>query len=818
MRILIFNWRDITHPWAGGAELNIHEQARRWVRAGHHVTLFCGEYPGSERTATIDGIHVIRRGGRFTVYLWAVLYYLTRFRSQYDTLVDVENGIPFFTPLYSRLPKACLFHHLHREQFGLEFSPPLSWAGILLESVLMPVAYRNVPFVTVSNSSRDALLSIGVQPQHCIVSYNGVDLSKYGPGQAKADRPTFLYLGRLMTYKRIDMLIRLMAQLIAVCPRAILHVAGSGPADRQLRQLVAELELEDNIVFHGYVSQEDKVSLLAQAWALVTASSNEGWGLVAIEANACGTPTIAFDVPGLCEAIKHGHTGFLAQTEDQFVQSMLRIIEDQQLRDEMSRAALVHTRAFDWDETALRMLRVLDGQIRERERERAPWQGPRLSRKHAKGMQRCRQFAAAETGPVNPGDLAASAATTLAERKLHFVVYAHSVLEAGSMAGGYRIFIECLRRWLAAGHTAELLASRAGHVLCRRYLQGALKVMAIDPASVRPEPRLRSPLFTGLRYAWRTLVGVAHALRRPPCARGTIIYSTTPFWPDVFPALVLHLRSPGTLWLVAFSMYAPPIRGGWRAGVDSSARGIEGRALALRLNEIPVYPAIRRWADIVYVNNALDLARIRADGVPAERTLVVGGGVDASLADAVPPQAAEYDAVFLGRLHPQKGVMELVDIWARVCQSLPQARLVMIGNGPLEKPVASKIHRLGLQDNIVMVGFKDGLEKARIFRRSRIVLHPSLYDSGGMAAAEAMAFGLPGVSYDLPALRTYYPVGMVKARDEDQFVNHCVELLTKPGLYQQLSVEAERWARSWDWAHVAQELLDKCQTTRPRLP
>jgi glycosyltransferase involved in cell wall biosynthesis len=259
-------------------------------------------------------------------------------------------------------------------------------------------------------------------------------------------------------------------------------------------------------------------------------------------------------------------------------------------------------------------------------------------------------------------------------------------------------------------------------------------------------------------------------------------------------------------------MFAPPVLGGWLSGVKAETKLVEKRALALKANEMLAYPIIRRWSDVIYVNNNLDLERIRSDGVSRDRTLVIGGGVDVELSDSVPSAGAlEYDAVFVGRFHPQKGVLELVDIWQRVCQTLPQARLVMIGNGPLEEAVAQKIQRRGLEGSIHLVGFKDGVEKIRIFRQSRIVLHPALYDSGGMAAAEAMVCGLPGVSFDLPALRTYYPKGMLKAQDQEEFARHIVHLLSDDETYRDVSREAQTWARSWDWRQVSQRLLEKCQ-------
>jgi glycosyltransferase involved in cell wall biosynthesis len=359
VRILIFNWRDITHPWAGGAELNIHEQAKRWVQAGHQVTLFCGAYEGGSQHANIDGVEIVRKGGRFTVYFWAVVNYLLYFHGKYDAIVDCENGIPFFTPLYSRTPQACIAHHVHTKQFRTEFSPPLSWIGIFLESVVMPIVYRQVPFITISQSSRQELATIGINPEKCSVVYCGLNHGLYRPGGAKTQRPSLIYLGRLMRYKRVDMLIRFMGPILKECPDAVLHVVGHGPAGAELAQMVDQCGLAEHVILHGFVSEDDKVHLLQQAWALVIASMNEGWGLVAVEAHACGTPAIAFNVPGLCEAVGCPDAGMLVESEDEFVQAVCRVLQDQDYRDKLTQATIGHAGQFNWDKTAARTLHIL---------------------------------------------------------------------------------------------------------------------------------------------------------------------------------------------------------------------------------------------------------------------------------------------------------------------------------------------------------------------------------------------------------------------------------------------------------------------------
>ncbi|MGQ9628213.1 MAG: glycosyltransferase family 4 protein [Anaerolineae bacterium] len=368
MNILVLNWRDITHPWAGGAELNIHEQMKRWVEWGHKVTLFCGAYEGCKREEEIDGIHVIRRGGRFTVYLWAFLYYCLHLRHKCDIIVDLENGIPFFTPLYSCKPKICLIHHIHTEQFKTEFHGLFTYIGIFLESIIMPIVYRNVQFIAISGTTREELERIGVKKKRCQVVHPGLDHHRLRPGGMKSPNPTLIYLGRLMAYKRLDILIKMMPMILQRVPNAVLHIVGLGPVEKSLKKLAEEIGVEKSVVFHGYVSEERKVQLLQQAWVFVMPSMNEGWGLSVIEANACGTPAIAFNVPGLCEAIDNPYTGLLVESEEDFSQAVLRVLQEDGLRAQLSEAALRHASKFSWDETASQTLNILSSVARQVEK------------------------------------------------------------------------------------------------------------------------------------------------------------------------------------------------------------------------------------------------------------------------------------------------------------------------------------------------------------------------------------------------------------------------------------------------------------------
>ena len=190
------------------------------------------------------------------------------------------------------------------------------------------------------------------------------------------------------------------------------------------------------------------------------------------------------------------------------------------------------------------------------------------------------------------------------------------------------------------------------------------------------------------------------------------------------------------------------------------------------------------------------------------KIIVIEGGIDLKLSSKVKYRKPKFDAVFIGRFHQQKGVLELIDIWKIVTEKKKNVKLAMIGSGALENEVKEKIKKANLEKNIILFGFKDGIEKIKIFKNSKIVLHPALYDSGGMAACEAMACKLPGVSYNLEALKTYYPKGMLKTKigDKKEFAKNILLLLENKKLYNKLKKQAYSLAREWDWDKRAEEI------------
>ncbi len=366
LRILIFNWRDTKHIWAGGAEVYLEEIAKRFIKDGHKVTIFCGNDGKSSRNDNIDGIQIIRRGGFYTVYVWAFLYYVFKLKNQFDVIIDSENGIPFFSPLYAKVPVIGLIHHVHSEIILKElklpfFKLPAAYLAKILESKIMPRVYKNCQLVAVSNSTKSDMQRLGFGKTSPIyVISPGVDLNKMKPSQ-KTKHPTILYLGRLMPYKSIDTLIKAFAKIVKGMGSIELKIAGFGESRKHLELLVRKLDLETKIKFLGKVEESEKARLMGSSWVFAYPSTMEGWGISIIEANACGTPVVASDVPGLRDSVKNPHSGYLVPKKDvsAFAEKIELLLKDNKMRESMSRGAISWAGKFTWDISAEKFLSLL---------------------------------------------------------------------------------------------------------------------------------------------------------------------------------------------------------------------------------------------------------------------------------------------------------------------------------------------------------------------------------------------------------------------------------------------------------------------------
>ena len=350
-RILFLSWRDHQHPEAGGAEKYLTEVAEGLVQRGHQVTIRTAEYPGAIRDEVVRGVAYSRRGGRFGVFPRAQLSRLTG-RLRADVVVDIQNGVPFLSPLGGRARVINLVHHVHKEQWPVVVGPRLAGLGWFLESQVAPRVYRRTDYVAVSEATRSELGGLGVDVSRAQVIHNGTDVTP-DPEVTRSPTPLITVLGRLVPHKRVEIALDAVAALAAEFPDLRLDVVGSGWWGPQLAEYAEHLGISERVTFTGQVSEAEKHRLLAQSWVLAFPSLKEGWGLVVVEAGVHGTPSVAFhEAGGLRESILDGETGLLCEPgAAAFTAALRQLLGDPQLRDRMGAAAQDWVTRFRWSET-----------------------------------------------------------------------------------------------------------------------------------------------------------------------------------------------------------------------------------------------------------------------------------------------------------------------------------------------------------------------------------------------------------------------------------------------------------------------------------
>ena len=329
-----------------------YEVARRLVSRGHSVEWFSATFAGAAESELIEGIRIIRSGRQWTVHWQAFRRYRHRLQEDFDVAIDQVNTMPFFTPLWTQIPKFMFIHQLAREVWWYESPLPLSALGYLAETYYLR-PYRRTPVLTISLSTQRDLRRIGFSGPITIVPL-GIKAVSMNASQ-QHDEPTFLYVGRLTPSKRVGDIIKAFRIFTDSVPKARLWLIGEGASAHivTLKRLVAGLRLEKSIDFLGTVSDGEKFRRMASAYALLMASVREGWGLVVSEANSCGTPAIVYDVPGLRDSVIDGQTGLTVKADPQaMANQMIRLWKNPAQREQLSEGGKLFSQTLSFDKTA----------------------------------------------------------------------------------------------------------------------------------------------------------------------------------------------------------------------------------------------------------------------------------------------------------------------------------------------------------------------------------------------------------------------------------------------------------------------------------
>jgi glycosyltransferase involved in cell wall biosynthesis len=374
--VLLLCWRDTGHPQGGGSEAYLQRIGAQLAASGIAVTLRTARYPGAPRREVVDGVHIVRSGGRYSVYVWALLAMalqelgarlglgsLRRVRP--DVVVDSQNGLPFCARLLYGRRVVVLVHHCHREQWPVA-GPLFGRLGWFVESWLSPRLHRRNQYLTVSLPSARDLVALGVDNERIAVVRNGLDeapaRSLDGPRSAV---PRVVVLSRLVPHKQIEDALDTVAELrrgVPGLPELQLDIVGDGWWRERLVDHVRGLGISDAVTFHGHVDDVTKHHVLQGAWVHVLPSRKEGWGLAVVEAAQHRVPTIGYrSSGGLSDSIVDGVTGILVDTRAELVDRLEQLLCDPVLRDQLGAKAQARSGEFSWTQSADAMRAVLEG-------------------------------------------------------------------------------------------------------------------------------------------------------------------------------------------------------------------------------------------------------------------------------------------------------------------------------------------------------------------------------------------------------------------------------------------------------------------------
>lgn len=289
-----------------------------------------------------------------------------------------------------------------------------------------------------------------------------------------------------------------------------------------------------------------------------------------------------------------------------------------------------------------------------------------------------------------------------------------------------------------------------------------------------------------------------------------ISYSSSDYICDILPAAYLKKKNEKNLWIsrVHHVILSPWERKG---NFLINVLSFLGQRLSFWI--------IKRRSDLILTLSGTYDELIRL-GFPTDKIAVSNPGVNLKTIDSVQALEKMYDAVFLGRLHPTKGVYDMLEIWKYVTMNERDAKLAIIGGGSKEivHCLRKLIAEYGLQTNVDLLGFiPNDKQVYKILKSSKVYVDPEHEDGWSMSGSEAMACGLPMVAYNLKLFETAFHQGFITVPlyHKKEFADVVVDLLRDEKKRLELAEEAYQEASKFAWEEVAARLCSLIDTLIP---
>lgn len=365
LRVLFLASRDPEHPEAGGGDILLSALAEHLAKRGHVVTYTCIGRPGAAAEEVRNAVRILRGGDRLTQALWAAWMYKRSLVGQVDAVIEEAVGglrVPYLAPLYVWRPLIAFWYQDHAPLLREEFAPPVAAVLVYLERRLARL-HRRAVIATPSAFQAERLQRLGFRPQQIHVVPCGLDWPIVPPPQLAAREPLVVYLGKLRRYKCPHHLLDVAERLRAAVPGIRIVIAGRPDGtgfDRWIEAQIRQRGLHGEVAVRRSIGEAEKRGLLRRARVLVLPSPTEGFGIAALEAHWCGTPTVVTDgVP--TEVVRHGVNGLRVAfgNREQLAAAVYQLLTDDLSWVRMSLAAWAMSQQFTWSNGAAKLEQLI---------------------------------------------------------------------------------------------------------------------------------------------------------------------------------------------------------------------------------------------------------------------------------------------------------------------------------------------------------------------------------------------------------------------------------------------------------------------------
>ncbi len=547
--------------------------------------------------------------------------------------------------------------------------------------------------------------------------------------------------------KKPEFLLRLLEKI----PAAQLILAGSWSNKKELEEFKKEVKknnLENRVEIMADFLEIQKPFLFSRAQIYVHPVT-EAFGLGALEAAAAALPVIIPEKSGVTSYFEAGKHGFFPKEGDldEFTAKIKKLLENPELTQKMGQKAQeVIKEKYTWENHTLKLLKSIT--------------------KPFEAEKNVIKITALELGHV---------------------------FKLG-LSGGDRL-LQAMSSYFPKEFKLNVIISSIGAIHWQKSHFKNFDLHILPPN--RFENR-GGPVSVFLSYAIRMWQAFRYLKKRG--LTFDIIYSSTNILPDVWPAFFAKKKFRHLKWFARVHHLIPP---------PHKREGKLHVNIVSYLMQFLANRMMRKKADLIGVlNNNLknELKRKKFRDIQLE---VIPGGIDVKRVENYPvlKTSPSFSGIFLGRLHITKGIDDAVEIWQEVVKKVPAATLAFIGEGPeeIKSYLKIKINERHLEKNIKVLEFLPEEELFSTLKKSRLFIFCDHEAGYGLAAAEAMASGLPVIAYDLPIFGDIFKEGFttVPFKNKKAFSQEIIDLLVQEDLRKSLSQKAKKEAKRHDWSYPA---------------